>query len=81
MPASTMPIVDERGQVMLRCGTCGGAMSFDDLFELGLRTPESGESADEYRDAELIDRLDHVGCAQAKLTGRAALIDGRAAAR
>jgi hypothetical protein len=69
MPTSTTTIVDDRGRVMFRCDRCCGAMSLDDLFELGLRIPERGESADEYRDAELIDRLDHVGCARAMTAG------------
>ena len=56
------PIVDERGRVMFHCGTCGGAICVDDFFHLGLRLPERGESADEYFDAELLDRIDHAAC-------------------
>ena len=58
------PILDEHGRVLFRCRTCDGAMTSDDFFHLGLRLPERGESADEYRDAELLDRIDHLACAR-----------------
>lgn len=62
MAQTERAILDEVGRVMFRCGTCGGAISDDDFFEIGLRPPEPGESADDYRDAELLERIDHVAC-------------------
>ena len=62
MPASDNPILDEHGRVMFRCGACGAALNVDDFFQLGLRLPDRGESAAEYFDAELLDRIDHVAC-------------------
>ena len=69
MPASDAPIVDEHGLVMFLCGTCQGAVNVDDFFQLGLRLPERGESADEYRDAELLDGIDHVDCIRSARDG------------
>ena len=69
MPASDAPIVDEHGLVMFLCSTCRGALNVDDFFQLGLRLPERGESADEYRDAELLDRIDHVDCTHSARAG------------
>lgn len=63
MPQMDEPILDEHGRVMFRCAACGGAILMQDFFEIGLRLPERGESADDYRDAELLDRIDHVACA------------------
>ena len=68
MPTDT-PILDQHGRVMFHCGACGGAISGDDFFQLGLRLPERGESADDYCDAELLDRIDHAGCARSARTG------------
>jgi hypothetical protein len=69
MAQSEKTILDEAGRVMFRCGTCGGAISDDDFFEIGLRLPESGESADDYCDAELIERIDHVACGRPARAG------------
>ena len=69
MATSNTPILDGRGRVMFHCAVCGGAISTDDFFELGLRLPDYGESADEYRDAELLDRIDHVDCSKAARAG------------
>jgi len=69
MPTTETPILDEHGRVMFRCSTCDGAISVDDFFQLGLRLPERGESADDYRDAELLDRIDHADCSQAARAG------------
>jgi transcription initiation factor IIE alpha subunit len=56
------PLLDYRGTVMFHCDRCGGAMSQNDLYELGLRLPDAGESRDDYRSAELIDDLTHAAC-------------------
>lgn len=69
MATTNAPILDERGRVMFRCAACGGAISVDDFFQLGLRLPDLGESADDYRDAELLDRIDHVDCVRASRAG------------
>jgi len=69
MSLPSTPIVDERGCVMFHCGTCGGPIRVDDFFQLGLRLPERGESAGEYFDAELLDRIDHVACVSAVRAG------------
>ena len=69
MPTTETPILDERGRVMFHCGACDGAILVDDFFQLGLRLPERGESADDYRDAELLDRIDHVDCSPAGRAG------------
>jgi hypothetical protein len=39
-------------------------MTRSDFFDLGLRTPYPGEGADDYCDAELIDRFEHGPCAE-----------------
>ena len=69
MATTNAPILDERGRAMFHCGACGGAISVDDFFQLGLRLPDRGESADDYRDAELLDRIDHVDCLRAARAG------------
>jgi hypothetical protein len=69
MPTTETPILDERGSVMFHCGACGGAISIDDFVQLGLRLPDRGESADDCRDAELLDRIDHVDCSRAARAG------------
>lgn len=69
MPTTEMPVLDERGRAMFHCGACGRPISVDDFFQLGLRLPERGESADEYRDAELLDRIDHIDCARTARAG------------
>jgi hypothetical protein len=56
------PIVDRHGNVMFYCDYCGTPICRDDVLELGFRLPEFGESADDYRDAELIDSLRHERC-------------------
>ena len=65
MATAGAPVRDEHGHVMFLCGNCAAPISVDDFFDLGLRLPDRGESADEYRDAELLDRIDHVDCARA----------------
>jgi hypothetical protein len=67
--AMNEPLRDHRGRVMFGCSLCGGALAKEDLFELGLRLPDSGETAEEYRDAELIDDLQHARCLSEKLAG------------
>jgi hypothetical protein len=62
-------VVDHHGRVMFLCGACGAPITKGDLFELGLRLPEPGESKDDYCEAELIDTITHVGCVR---TSRAA---------
>ena len=69
MTSSPTAVLDHQGRVMFRCRSCGGPVSTDDFFEIGLRLPEPGESADEYCDAELLDGVDHVDCQRAARAG------------
>jgi hypothetical protein len=62
-------LIDYRGRVMFVCPVCGGAIAKEDLYELGLRLPDYGESAEEYRDAELLDDLEHARCVRTARTG------------
>lgn len=66
MPASAQPVLDDRGRVMFVCRACREPISHDDFFALGLRLPDAGETRDEYRDAELIDEVEHEACARAR---------------
>lgn len=62
-------VLDHQGRIMFLCPACGAPISRSDLFELGLRFPEPGESKDDYCEAELIDSVTHVACLK---SGRAA---------
>ena len=62
-------ILDRRGNPLLRCSRCGGALAEDDVYAQGLRLPDPGETADEYLEAELIDSLHHVDCRVARQAG------------
>ena len=64
MAIETAPVTDYAGRVMFRCSACGAPITHGDLFELGLRPPDHGESADDYQEAELIDRFDHPACSR-----------------
>jgi len=55
-------ILDERGRIMFRCAHCAEPMTRSDFFDLGMRLPDRGETVDDYRDAELIDRFEHGAC-------------------
>jgi len=63
------PIVDEHGRPMFFCRDCRQPMSRDDFFDLGLRTPDRGESASDYCDAELIDDFQHPACLPSERAG------------
>lgn len=69
LPADT--ILDERGRVMFRCAHCGVPLTRSDFFDLGMRLPDRGETADDYADAELIDRFEHSRCMAAARTATA----------
>lgn len=56
------PVTDYRGRVMFHCDLCGAAMTRRDFFDAQLRLPEHGETAEDYADAELIDRFEHARC-------------------
>jgi len=56
---------DRRGAPLFLCSLCRGALTFADFDRQGLRLPESGETAQEYLDAELIDELAHYDCVSA----------------
>jgi hypothetical protein len=55
-------VCDYRGEPVLHCSTCGRALSVAEFFELGLRPLDSGESREEYCDAEVIDSVTHTAC-------------------
>jgi hypothetical protein len=63
------PIPDAAGRPMFTCRRCGIALTADDLFELGMRLPDDGESRDDYCDAELIDYVEHPACVAAARAG------------
>ncbi|MDP9237402.1 MAG: hypothetical protein M3P30_08410 [Chloroflexota bacterium] len=65
MALASGPVVDFYGRPIFVCSACGGPVTDDDFFELGLRYPEPGESKDDYRGAELLDQVDHVDCRKA----------------
>ena len=75
MTLSPTAVLDRHGLAMFRCRLCGAAVSTDDFFEIGLRLPEPGESADDYCDAELIDGIDHVDCQRPARAGCRAFPD------
>jgi hypothetical protein len=69
MTRAAEPVVDFHGLPMFFCSACGGAVTHDDFYELGLRFPEPGESKDDYHEAELLDQVDHVDCRKAARAG------------
>jgi hypothetical protein len=69
MDAYNEPVVDHRGNAMFHCESCDGPITRLDIEDLGLRLPDSGESADDYLDAELVDVFRHTLCANAARTG------------
>lgn len=69
MPATTSAILDHYGRAIFVCADCGEPITTDDLFDLGLRVPDDGESRDDYFAAELLDSLSHVDCTGGKRAG------------
>ncbi len=69
MPATTNAILDRHGGAIFVCADCGEPLTTDDLFDLGLRVPDGGESRDDYFAAELLDSLSHVDCPRGKRAG------------
>ena len=57
-----------RHKQRLLCSGCGSPLSAADLDDFGLRTPEPGESSEDYCDAELLDPLElrHLGCMESE---------------
>lgn len=51
---------------MFVCASCRRALTTDDIFELGLRSPEPGETWEQYAETELIDAIEHVSCAESR---------------
>lgn len=64
-----LPLTDRDGIPMFRCAFCDVPLGAKDLNDIGLRAPDPGESRDEYIDAELIDRFEHLACVRAAKTG------------
>ncbi len=60
---------DGGGHVMFHCSRCRKPMTADDIFELGMRLPDDGESRDDYLAAELLDEVNHADCARAERRG------------
>jgi hypothetical protein len=60
--AYSQPVVDRHGNVMFYCSYCGTPICSDDVLDLCMRLPDFGESADDYRDAELIEGFQHRSC-------------------
>lgn len=60
----TGTIQQAQGAALFSCALCERDLSQSDLADLGLRTPDSEESAEEFCDAELIDlnELRHLHC-------------------
>jgi uncharacterized C2H2 Zn-finger protein len=69
METYSEPVVDRDGNVMFWCDHCGAPISRADILNLGLRLPESGETVEDYRDAELIDSFRHPRCVGAMRAG------------
>jgi hypothetical protein len=59
-------LLDPDNRPMFVCAICGRALTRDDIFELGLRLPEPGETWEEYGEADLIDAIEHVVCAESR---------------
>lgn len=51
---------------MFVCAVCGRALTRDDIFELGLRLPEPGETREEYAETDLVDAVEHIACAESR---------------
>ena len=58
-------IADRLGRPMFTCATCGRPITTDDFFDLALRSPDDGESQDDYFAAELLDCISHSECTRA----------------
>ncbi len=69
MTTTSHPIADRHGRPIFPCGKCGGPITTDDFFDLGLRFPDDGESQDDYFTAELLDNINHSDCARASQAG------------
>ncbi|MEX1254464.1 MAG: hypothetical protein WEE64_08990 [Dehalococcoidia bacterium] len=61
---NTFPTQTPNQEVAFVCAVCKGALAGSDLGEFGLRTPDFGETADQYCDRELLDprELRHLAC-------------------
>ena len=53
---------DQRGAPLFRCSLCVAPLTVVDFSRQALRCPESGETAQDYLDAEVIDELSHYDC-------------------
>ena len=69
MTIGQQQLSDYQGRTVIICASCGNPVTTDDLFELGLRIPDDGESQDDYFSAELIDDLQHQRCARERHAG------------
>ncbi len=62
MTTTSEQLLDEHGRAMFWCDDCKEAMTKDDVFELGMRLPDHGETRDDYVEAELVDVVRHLRC-------------------
>jgi hypothetical protein len=69
MSPNAEPIRDLQGRVMFYCSSCGLPLTEDDFFHIGMRMPRYDETAEEYLDAELLDRISHDDCMKALRAG------------
>lgn len=69
MSRLSSPVLDQYGRIMFFCRACGAPITQDDLFELGLRLPDAGETKEEFCDRELLDGVEHVDCLKAARAG------------
>jgi hypothetical protein len=51
-------------EIVFECALCDKPLDASHLSEFGLRTPDNGETADQYCDRELLDprELRHLAC-------------------
>jgi hypothetical protein len=55
-------VADRLGRPLFHCHICHRPITRLDFAKLCLRLPDPDETADEYRDAELIDQIAHFDC-------------------
>ena len=58
-------LTDSHGLLFV-CATCQRPLAASDLIGQSLRLPDHQETRDDYLDAELLDDLSHMNCANAR---------------